>query len=127
MCQQTVNLLLKFTVNVVQHFESKQLIADRNLVTVGKQCFPHQRAIYECAISGSEIEDSATRLARSQVFCDDARVEPRRAIIGNANIRFDGASYSDFGAFQGNGECDAFTLERDQSWSPTSGHRRLSV
>lgn len=80
MSYEAMDLLLKFTIDFIQEVETKEVIADDDLVAVVEGSFGDQFSINCGAISGTEIGYPVT-VAIAAAISDggNARMEPRGA------------------------------------------------
>src|SRR6267142_3977459 len=88
-----MNLLLELAVNLVEHLESKEMIANSYFVALVEHSFSDELTIKERAVGGFEISypvacDHGVRIALSP----DARMQSRSAKVIDAHVRLDGAA-----------------------------------
>ena len=96
-----MNLLLKFTVNLVEHFKTNQLIADFKLITVLQIRFIDRPAVKQRAVSRAKIRKAETLFTGSLItFCRDPRMEPRRASVIHAHVSIERSPDRYLGALQ---------------------------
>ena len=117
MSQQTMNLLLKLAVNLIEHFEPKEMIANSYLVALIEQSFGDELTINQSAIGRFKISYAIARDHGFRiVFSPNARVQSRGTKVVDAHIGFDGTPKDDIVTLKRNWHSHQFATQENQRW-----------
>ena len=110
-----MDLLLKFTIDLIQHIEPKKMVSDYYLVAIVKYDVGNQLTINQRAISRTQIDNAIGGDVSFGInFGGNAGVHTRGAKIIEPDIGFDSATNCHLVAFQRNGHGHQLSSKRNQ-------------
>src|SRR6266550_5215846 len=97
MGQQTMDLLLKLAVNLIEHFKTKEIVTDSYLVTLIEERLFNKLTVEQGTVGRIKIFNFVTRDAGLRISLGtNARMQPRSAKVIDTDICLDRAPQDDF-------------------------------
>src|SRR6266566_8797845 len=110
-----MDLLLKFTIDLIQHIEPKKMVSDYYLVAIVEYDVGNQLTINQRAISGTQIGNAIGGGVSFRInFGGNASVQARGAKIIEPDIGFDCTTNYHLVAFQRNWHGHQLSTKRNQ-------------
>src|SRR2546423_9496912 len=115
MDQQAMNLLLKLSIDFVQHLKPNQLIADGEFVPIFEKSFVDRFAIQHRAVGRIEIYQAIASLTGFFItLSPNLRMQPRSLGIVDAHISIERPTEGHFGPLEWNRNCQQFSTQKDE-------------
>src|SRR5258708_36082363 len=115
MGQQTVNLLLEFAVNLVQHLKANQMIAYFEFVPVLQELLIDGLPVEQSAVGRLQIVQAIAGFAGGFIALGrDPRMKARSTRVVNADVGFQRATHSYLFTVQWNRDREQFSAQKNQ-------------